>query len=267
VYAVSGCDFFDVAQARFVEQGGGRWLLLPAPGETSFHWPVPDRSTFAATLTQAEVIAEGDGFRVSFAGASAPQLWNPGGVCLNCTTFATTACDHPYLGDVCPGPDPGDVCELPAETGDCDAAITRYYYDSAAGACQQFTYGGCGGNANNFPTLGECEAACGSAQPFPGETACEVDGTIYPSGTNGIDDPRSCNTCLCSQGQLACTDIACDEPCPSGTEYAVSCSQCGPADGCEILRSGCLPTCETNEDCTGDAPPFCFDGICRNICG
>jgi hypothetical protein len=156
------------------------------------------------------------------------------------------------------------LCELPSEMGPCEAAITRYYHDPVSHTCLTFTYGGCQGNANNFETLGECAAACDVTLPG---SACEVDGMVYPSGAMGIKDPQSCNTCLCEQGQLVCTDIACPEPCPAGTEYAVSCSQCGPADGCEITRHGCLPTCMTSADCTGDAPPFCFDGICRNLCG
>ncbi len=156
------------------------------------------------------------------------------------------------------------VCALPPEVGPCDAAFRRYYHDPATGSCKQFTYGGCNGNANNFETLEACEAGCGGQ---PSGAACEVNGTVYPSGTDGIDDPTSCNTCLCDAGQLICTEINCPEPCPAGTTYSVSCSQCGPADGCEVLRSGCLPTCETSDDCKDDAPRSCFDGICRILCG
>jgi hypothetical protein len=158
-----------------------------------------------------------------------------------------------------------DTCSLPPESGPCEAAITRYYHDPGTDTCRTFTYGGCMGNDNNFANQEECEGTCGAT--LPSGTACEVGGTVYPSGSDGIADPQSCNTCLCDQGQLICTEIACPEPCPAGTEYAVSCSQCGPADGCEILRSDCLPTCQSNADCTGDAPPFCFDGICRILCG
>ena len=53
-----------------------------------------------------------------------------------------------------------DICSLPAETGNCRAAIPRYAYDPKIGKCKLFSYGGCGGNANNFETVKECEAAC-----------------------------------------------------------------------------------------------------------
>ena len=36
----------------------------------------------------------------------------------------------------------------------------RWYFDAGKGGCVQFTYGGCGGNANNFKTLAECNDAC-----------------------------------------------------------------------------------------------------------
>ncbi|GFR66508.1 tissue factor pathway inhibitor [Elysia marginata] len=53
-----------------------------------------------------------------------------------------------------------NFCRLPSETGNCRAAIPRYFYDTAVGKCRQFTYGGCGGNANNFATLAACRATC-----------------------------------------------------------------------------------------------------------
>lgn len=52
------------------------------------------------------------------------------------------------------------ICELPIETGPCDAAIPRYAFDAKTGQCKPFTYGGCEGNANNFGTQTDCQAAC-----------------------------------------------------------------------------------------------------------
>ena len=158
----------------------------------------------------------------------------------------------------------GALCELPAETGRCRAAIPRYYHDAASHECKQFTYGGCDGNANNFETQAECEAACGASA---GGTACEVDGKTFPSGTGGITDPFSCNECSCSDGQLGCTKIACPKPCPAGTAPGKSCSRCGPADGCEVLRTGCLPECDSDADCQGTGLGQCLDGACRILCG
>eukprot|EP00054_Salpingoeca_dolichothecata_P028024 m.209432 g.209432 ORF g.209432 m.209432 type:complete len:1116 (-) comp26104_c0_seq3:129-3476(-) len=60
-------------------------------------------------------------------------------------------------GSVC---QPMDTCTLPAEVGMCRAALLRYYFNSKSGKCETFSYGGCGGNANNFKTLADCNAKC-----------------------------------------------------------------------------------------------------------
>jgi hypothetical protein len=51
-----------------------------------------------------------------------------------------------------------------SDAGPCDAAISKYYYDTKARRCKHFLYGGCQGNRNNFNTLRECEKKC-STQP------------------------------------------------------------------------------------------------------
>ncbi|XP_012935125.1 tissue factor pathway inhibitor [Aplysia californica] len=53
-----------------------------------------------------------------------------------------------------------DYCRLAADPGPCEAATTRYYYNDKEKSCQQFLYGGCDGNENNFSTESECQAAC-----------------------------------------------------------------------------------------------------------
>ena len=46
------------------------------------------------------------------------------------------------------------------EIGECRAALPRWYYNINSGKCEQFIYGGCGGNENNFGTNDECEGNC-----------------------------------------------------------------------------------------------------------
>ena len=36
----------------------------------------------------------------------------------------------------------------------------RYFHNSTSGLCEQFIYGGCEGNDNNFETLKECQERC-----------------------------------------------------------------------------------------------------------
>ncbi|MCB9553322.1 MAG: hypothetical protein H6705_15865 [Myxococcales bacterium] len=56
--------------------------------------------------------------------------------------------------------DPNDLCALPPESGDCDGAFPRWYFNDDSGQCEEFVYGGCGGNGNNFETREACEARC-----------------------------------------------------------------------------------------------------------
>jgi len=73
------------------------------------------------------------------------------------TTEATTneATEEPGTTE-----DAEDICELPTVVGPCDAAIPRFSYNAATGECESFTYGGCGGNENNFESIDECLSEC-----------------------------------------------------------------------------------------------------------
>ncbi|XP_067682655.1 carboxypeptidase inhibitor SmCI-like [Haliotis asinina] len=53
-----------------------------------------------------------------------------------------------------------EVCNHKPDRGPCTAFYRRYHFNPATQACQSFTYGGCGGNANNFQTITDCEKAC-----------------------------------------------------------------------------------------------------------
>nr|VZI47250.1 unnamed protein product [Spirometra erinaceieuropaei] len=54
---------------------------------------------------------------------------------------------------------PLDICNMPIERGRCRASIDRYGYDKETGECKEFSFGGCGGNENNFSTQKECDRA------------------------------------------------------------------------------------------------------------
>lgn len=59
-------------------------------------------------------------------------------------------------------------CLLPKVTGLCRARFPRFYFNEAKGRCEGFTFGGCGGNGNNFKTLKECKQTC--ICPLPPQT-------------------------------------------------------------------------------------------------
>jgi hypothetical protein len=52
------------------------------------------------------------------------------------------------------------TCTLPADAGPCDGVCPRWFYEYVGGVCQEFIWGCCGGNANNFATEEECAATC-----------------------------------------------------------------------------------------------------------
>ena len=60
---------------------------------------------------------------------------------------------------LCPG-----KCTLPKATGKCEGfaqlSVTRWYYNTEAGQCEQFVYSLCGGNENRFKSKGACEEEC-----------------------------------------------------------------------------------------------------------
>lgn len=51
-------------------------------------------------------------------------------------------------------------CMQPKRTGECKAAIPRFYYNYETQECQPFIYGGCHGNSNNFKSAQECLCTC-----------------------------------------------------------------------------------------------------------
>ena len=53
-----------------------------------------------------------------------------------------------------------DVCDEPKRVGPCRAAKPRFYFNTATGQCQRFSWGGCQPNGNNFLTESQCNAAC-----------------------------------------------------------------------------------------------------------
>ncbi|KAF6079545.1 serine peptidase inhibitor, Kunitz type 2 [Phyllostomus discolor] len=72
-----------------------------------------------------------------------------------------------------------DFCRVPKVVGRCRASFRRWWYNATDGSCQQFVYGGCGGNDNNYLTKEKCLEKCA------GFTENTVDGLA--TSRNGTD--------------------------------------------------------------------------------
>ncbi|XP_078394883.1 tissue factor pathway inhibitor 2-like [Cetorhinus maximus] len=52
------------------------------------------------------------------------------------------------------------ICRLEADVGPCRASFTRYFYNFTTGQCEDFVFGGCHGNLNNFKDISTCLKEC-----------------------------------------------------------------------------------------------------------
>lgn len=52
------------------------------------------------------------------------------------------------------------ICDVPVKEVSCKATEVKFYFNQTSRTCQEFSYGGCGGNANRFSTVNECESVC-----------------------------------------------------------------------------------------------------------
>lgn len=55
---------------------------------------------------------------------------------------------------------PADHCMAPKKIGPCRGSFPRWHYNAASQKCEQFTFGGCRENLNNYLSQAECTNAC-----------------------------------------------------------------------------------------------------------
>ncbi|KAL7643489.1 UNVERIFIED_CONTAM: hypothetical protein RMT77_005471 [Armadillidium vulgare] len=69
---------------------------------------------------------------------------------------------------------PNDICQQPIDGGSCFALHKRFAFNSQEGLCEEFDYGGCGGNENNFEIEEECKNTCEAGRDIviPPEDKC-----------------------------------------------------------------------------------------------
>lgn len=57
-----------------------------------------------------------------------------------------------------------DNCLAPYKVGRCRGSFPRWYYNPEIEQCQQFIFGGCNPNKNNYVRKEECDLACKNVQ-------------------------------------------------------------------------------------------------------
>ncbi|XP_053523538.1 kunitz-type protease inhibitor 2 isoform X2 [Artibeus jamaicensis] len=58
-------------------------------------------------------------------------------------------------------------CTAKAVTGPCRASFLRWYFDAEKNSCDDFIYGGCQGNKNNYLSKEACMSRCFGKQLYP----------------------------------------------------------------------------------------------------
>lgn len=152
----------------------------------------------------------------------------------------------------------GEGCTAPPQPGMCNAYQPSWYHDPSTGVCRPFVYGGCGGNANRYASLKECQSACRGGTPDYDACTQPTDCVLAGTGCCGVcDAPSLTNRDFIAynaqyQEVMQCAaDIAC-APCPpiagGARKYFVpDCvqGQCTVID----LRDPQYTACMVDEEC------------------
>uniref|UniRef100_A0A8D0G1M4 BPTI/Kunitz inhibitor domain-containing protein n=1 Tax=Strix occidentalis caurina TaxID=311401 RepID=A0A8D0G1M4_STROC len=153
---------------------------------------------------------------------------------------------HPRLS---PSPsDHADFCYLPSVCGSCKALFRRFFFNASSQQCEEFIYGGCGGNRNNFETKGECFQAWKFGECPP------------PSRTPLMPCERSCSSDDDCPGSERCCSTGCGQGCrlPLGGEGVPS-----PSSPQRAPALGLFPRYAYNP-ATGTCQPFIYSGCGGN---
>ena len=233
---------------------GAAYVFRPDDGGTPSD-PSDDRWVFEDKLTPLDsALYDGFGYAVAIRGEIVVVgavdghnnvCRNGGGTCVTSDDCAVGVCDT--NGSACHADaectQAANACALPSDMGPCDGICPRYFYNGCTGQCELFQYGCCGGNANNFLTLAECQASCPPAEPHvcllppdPGTGTSDVPRFFYDPCTSRCESftyhgsgGNANNFVL-----LADCEAACPPPSPPPPR-CVGGDVCGVLTGCAYV--------------------------------
>uniref|UniRef100_A0A914VV22 BPTI/Kunitz inhibitor domain-containing protein n=1 Tax=Plectus sambesii TaxID=2011161 RepID=A0A914VV22_9BILA len=160
-------------------------------------------------------------------------------------------------------------CDLPPQKGPCSQATQQWYYDPRDHICREFTYGGCEGNANRFPTQQICRHSCISKLiakgcPLPTKqterAGCRNELT---TGSNGCSVYE-----LSCRGETAATTTTRGEEEACRSHTCTACQRCVPrTDVCvgnDCLPYECTGGCGECEACTSNGKCLSTKVVCSS---
>ena len=155
-----------------------------------------------------------------------------------------------------------EACVAKQESGPCDAFVPSFWHNPETGLCEPFVYGGCGGNANRYPSRDACVQACPAVAGDWGACVDDNNCTLTGSGCCGACNPENeqllaINSAHLSQyrnAQCGGEGTAC-APCLPPGELEQSSKYFKPVcqgGRCTLLdiRESALTECQIDGDCT-----------------
>uniref|UniRef100_A0A914I5B0 Kunitz/Bovine pancreatic trypsin inhibitor domain protein n=1 Tax=Globodera rostochiensis TaxID=31243 RepID=A0A914I5B0_GLORO len=175
-------------------------------------------------------------------------------------------------------PSPGHVCGLPKDPGiPCQArgvpAVSRFFFDGSTGTCRSFQFSQCGGNANNFDSLEQCEGFCFETQCPQGGTGLRA-GPALATCVPGDALSNAHDSCpshyACTQPRFGSNFVCCSNPDEVCREPVSAGSACF-SGFLTINRWSYNPDktqCEAFQyyGCGGTGNNFLSKNDCENIC-
>ncbi|KAH7986366.1 hypothetical protein HPB51_026681 [Rhipicephalus microplus] len=120
-------------------------------------------------------------------------------------------------------------CDQGPDVGLCKGFFPMWWFNTKTGKCEEFVYGGCGGNGNRYETKEECEETC-SVKTLPGLLdlfSTEIQSDVIEIASvlmiiireSDLQERRNCSGFDCSNGRLSLSvDQQASNPRPAGQQ-------------------------------------------------